>query len=381
MENFTAFNPTKLIFGKGVTQSIPEHLKGFGKKVLLVYGKGSIKNNGIYKEIIKLLKESGKTIIEFEGIKPNPIVTDVEKAIALGRKNKVDFVMAAGGGSIIDSAKIIALCIPEGKDPWLVMKYKEKATKSLPIVTILTLAATGTEMNQFAVLQNEKTKEKIGFGSPLIYPALSYCDPTYTKSVSKEYTAYGIADIIAHSLEAYFGDDDATLSDRFVVSIIHEMANAGPKLLNDLKNYDLRARVMWASTCALNGMTFYGRKSGDWGVHDLGHILSLLYDMPHGASLSIAYPAWLKYHSKTQAERILWIGKEAFGTNTVKQSITAFEKLFIKLQCPIRLQQLRIDPSKKKEIISLMLQNKVSGMVIKLNEKAVKDMVDLMFEG
>lgn len=380
MENFTAFNPTKIIFGKGVIQTLPDQINKFGKNILLVFGKGSIKKNGIYDEVKSLLKKSGKKIVEFEGIKSNPLVTDVEKAVALGRKNKVDFVLAVGGGSVIDSAKIIALCIPEGKDPWQVMKYKEKATKSLPIVTILTLAATGTEMNQFAVLQNEKTKEKIGFGSSLIYPAISFCDPTYTKSVSKEYTAYGIADIIAHSLEAYFGGGNAVLSDRFVASIIREMADAGPKLLKDLKNYELRARVMWASTCALNGMTFYGRKSGDWGVHDLGHVLSLLYDMPHGASLSIAYPAWMKYHSKTQTERIQWLGKEVFGTKTVKQSIESFEKLFIKLHCPVRLQKAGIPVSKKKEIISLMLQNKVSGMVIKLNEKAVKEIVELMFE-
>jgi len=380
MNNFTAFNPTRLIFGKGVIQSMPLQLGKFGKKVLLVYGKGSIKKNSIYKEITGILKEAGKTVIEFEGIKSNPLVNDVEKAIALGRKNKVDFVLAVGGGSVIDSAKIIALCIPGNFDPWKVMKYQEKATKALPLVTVLTVAATGTEMNQFAVLQNLKTEEKIGFGSPLIYPALSYCDPSYTISVSKQYTAYGIADIIAHSLEAYFGDGDAILSDRFVAGIIREMADAGTKLLKDLKNYNLRARVMWASTCALNGMTFHGRKSGDWGVHDLGHILSLLYDLPHGATLSIAYPAWMKYHSKTQAERIQWLGKEVFGTKTVKQSIYAFENLFIKLHCPVRIQKVKVPVSKKKEIISLMLQNKVSGMIVKLDAKAVKEMVELMFE-
>lgn len=380
MNNFTAFIPTRLYFGKGVINSLPEHLSSFGKNVLIVYGKGSIKKNGIYTEIISQLKKAGKNISDFEGIKTNPLVSDVEKAVTLGIKNHVDFVIAAGGGSVIDSAKIIALCIPGNSNPWKVMKYQEKAIKALPLVTVLTLAATGTEMNQYAVLQNEKTKEKTGFGSPLVYPAISYCDPCYTISVSKKYTAYGIADIIAHSLEGYFGEGEAVLSDRFVVSIIREMAEAGPLLLNDLNNYELRARIMWASTCALNGMTFYGRKSGDWGVHDMGHVLSLLYDMPHGATLSVVYPAWMKYHSEKLSKRIQWLGKEVFGTKTVKQSIDAFEKLFIKLQCPVRVQHAGIEISKKNEIVSQMIQNKVSGMVIKLDDKAVKEIVGMMFD-
>jgi alcohol dehydrogenase YqhD (iron-dependent ADH family) len=259
------------------------------------------------------------------------------------------------------------------------MKFIEKPKTALPLVTILTLAATGTEMNQFAVLQNELTKEKIGFGSPLVYPYISYCDPSYTTTVSKDYTGYGIADIIAHALEGYFGEGESVLSDRFVVSIIREMKEAGPSLLNNLHDYELRARVMWASTCALNGLTFYGRKSGDWGVHDLGHILSLLYDLPHGATLSIAFPAWMKYHSDKIADRILWLGKEVFGTTTVTESIEALEKLFLSLHCPIRLQNSNIPISKKVEIISLMLQNKVSGMTHKLNENAVEEIVGLMY--
>ena len=378
MNNFVAYNPTRLNFGKNAVNSIPEHLSSFGKNALFVFGKGSIKKNGIYNEINSLLKKAGKNIIEFEGIKPNPIVDDVEKAIKLGIKHKADFVIAVGGGSVIDSAKIIALCIPENANPWKVMKYEQKVKHALPLVSVLTLAATGTEMNQFAVLQNQITKEKIGFGSPLIYPKISYCDPAYTLSVNKEYTAFGLADIIAHCLEAYFGEGEAKLSDRFVATIIREIEESGTKLLKDLRNFDLRSRVMWASTCALNGLTFYGRKSGDWGVHDVGHILSLMYDVPHGATLSIIYPAWMKYHSKELGDRIKWLGKEVFGTTNTKQSIEAFEKLFIKLKCPVNLKQVGIDNSKKKEIISLMVKNKVSGMVVKLDKKAIEGIISLI---
>ena len=256
------------------------------------------------------------------------------------------------------------------------MKYKVKPTKALPLITVLTLAATGTEMNQFAVLQNTTTNEKTGFGSPLIYPKVSFCDPSFTVSVNKDYTGYGIADIIAHSLEAYFGGCDSTLSDRFVVSIIRELAQVGPELLNNLSDYTLRAKAMWASTCALNGLTFYGRNSGDWGVHDIGHVISLLYDTPHGASLSIAYPAWLKHNSTNLQKEILWLGKEVFNVETVDKTINEFEKLFSKLNCPIKLSH--IDITNKKEISDLLIKNKASGMVVKLNNDDLVKIVDLM---
>ena len=378
MENFIVNNPTRLVFGKGVCEQIPGHIKTFGDKVLLVFGKGSIKKNGIYNEVKLQLEKAGKTIFEFEGIKSNPIVSDVENAVAFGIKNNVDFVFAIGGGSVIDSAKIIAICIPENHNPWQVMKFKAKPTKALPLVTVLTLAATGTEMNQFSVLQNPITNEKIGFGSPLIYPAISYCDPSFTLTVSKDYTSYGIADIIAHSLEGFFGEGDAILSDRFVVSIIREMAEAGPILLNNLQNHELRARILWASTCALNGLTFYGRKSGDWGVHDIGHVLSLLYDTPHGASLSIVYPAWMKFNAIKLNDKLLWLGQEVFNVKTIDETIISFENLFKQLNCPIRLSEIGISDNMKKEITDRLTLNNASGIFIKLDKNALESIVNLM---
>lgn len=376
MQNFIVNNPTRLVFGKNVCEQIPEHTKNFGSRVLMVYGKGSIKKNGIYGQVKNQLIKGGKIIFKYKGIKSNPVIDDVEKAIAFGIKNNVEFVIAVGGGSVIDSSKIISLCIHQNLNPWDVMKYKVKPLKALPLVIVLTLSATGTEMNQFAVLQNNLTKEKTGFGSPLIYPKVSFCDPSFTISVSKEYTSYGIADIIAHSLEAYFGGGNASLSNRFVVSIIRELAHIGPELLNNLGDYTLRAKAMWASTCALNGLTFYGRNSGDWGVHDIGHIISLLYDTPHGATLSIAYPAWLKHNATKLKKEILWLGKEIFNVNTVDDTILEFENLFSKLNCPIKLSQIGI--TNKEEISDLLIKNKASGMVVKLNNSDLIKIVDLM---
>ena len=210
MENFTAYNPTKLHFGKDVTGQLGEVVLEFGKRVLLMYGKGSVQKNGVYNKVIHQLKQINAEVTEFSGIKSNPLVDDVSEAAQLGKLNHIDVIVAVGGGSVIDSAKVTALAIANNTDPWAFMTYKAKPKTSIPVIAVLTLAATGTEMNGAAVLQNHKTAEKKGYVSPFMYPKHSFLDPTFTFSVPKNYTAYGIADLIAHSLEAYFGEGDAT---------------------------------------------------------------------------------------------------------------------------------------------------------------------------
>ena len=311
MENFTAYNPTKLHFGKGVTDTLGETVLEYGKKVLLLYGKGSIQQNGIYDTVVKQLKSAGVEIFEYSGIKSNPLVDDVSEAAQIGKLDHIDVIVAVGGGSVIDSAKITALSIANNTDPWAIMKYKVKPTKTIPLIAVLTLAATGTEMNGAAVLQNHKTNEKIGYVSSLNYPKHSFLDPEFTYSVPRNYTAYGIADLIAHALEAYFGEGDATLSDRFVVAIIKEAMQYAKPVLENPESYEYRAKIMWAATTALNGMTSHGRKGGDWGVHDIGHNISYLFDTPHGATLTIAYPAWLKIQKDRIPERIFKLGMDS----------------------------------------------------------------------
>ena len=201
-----------------------------------------------------------------------------------------------------------------------------------------------------------------------MYPRHSFLDPSYTFSVSKEYTAYGIADLMAHCLEAYFDDGDASLSDRFVFSILNEAIEYGPPLLNRLDDYDLRARIMYAATTALNKMTMNGRKNGgDWGVHAIGHVLSLLYDIPHGATLTIAYTAWLKLQTNRTPDRIAYLGKNLFGVTSPEETIRAFESFFTSIDCPIRLSQVGISVDKKDEILEVMIQNQVGGNYHKLS--------------
>lgn len=367
MRNFLAFNPTKLHFGKGVVNELGDSASALGKHALLVYGGGSVLRNGSHSDTLNQLKSKGLKVTEFNGIKPNPLVDDVMKAADLGRKNQVDLVVAVGGGSVIDSAKIIAICIADGCDAWSVMKGIHKPLSSVPVIAVLTLAATGTEMNAVSVLQNSRTREKIGFRNDVMYPAHSFLDPAYTISVPADYTAYGIVDLVAHSLEAWFGEGEATLSDRFVLSIIREAFEFGPALMQDLQNFDLRAKIMWAATNALNNLTIYGRESGDWGVHALGHILSFLYDTAHGASLSIIYPAWMRTMRERAGDRIELLGKELFGTAEVEGTILSFKEFFSSLGSPVRCQDAGIDISRKDEILTLMNRNKAEGVHYKLS--------------
>lgn len=379
MENFTAFIPTKLHFGKDVVNNLPKAAKTFGNKALLVYGKNSIKNNGIYQQVTEQLTKAGIEYFEYSGIKSNPIVEDVDAAAELGRKHNVDMIIAVGGGSVIDSAKIVSITIPSTQKAWDFVSGNATPKTAIPIIAVLTIAATGTEMNPVAVVQNHTTAQKLGYGSPLIFPKHSFLDPSYTISVPANYTAYGITDLIAHSLEAYFGKGESPLSDKIIISIIKEGMDAGSKLMKDLNNYDLRARVMFAATMALNGVTTWGKISGDWGVHGLGHSLSLLYDIPHGASLSIAYPAWFKLIKQRSPEKIAMLFKELFNEDNIDKGIEKLEAFFKSINCPIRLSDVNIDKSiKKNEIFNSLKVGMANGNAYKLSESDYNALIDLM---
>jgi len=381
MENFVAYNPVKLHFGEGVTQKLGITASEYGTRALLVYGKGSSVKNGYYDRVKKQLIDAGIEVTEYSGIKSNPVYEDVENAIALGKKEKIEMIVALGGGSVIDSAKIISLCIPENLDSWQVMTRKQMPKKAIPLITVLTLAATGTEMNAAAVLQNHNTGQKIGYIHPLAYPKHSFTDPTFTYTVPQNYTAYGIVDMIAHALEAYFGDGNARLTDKFIVSIIQEAMHYGPLVLKYPDNYEYRSNSMWTGTVALNGMTTWGKKSGDWGVHSLGHELSLQFDIAHGASLSIAYPAWMKLHAEKAGTRIASLGQALWGDGDINATIRNFENFFESLESPIRLQQAGIDVNKRKMIIDGLNANQASGFKYPLSDDDRQRVVDFMYIG
>ncbi len=379
MNNFKIDNPTILHFGKDVMNDLGKVVSEYGKNVLLVYGKGSIKMNGIYDNVMEQLSGIGASVTEYAGIKPNPIVEDVNKAAELGRVNNVDVIVAVGGGSVIDSAKVMAVTIPENTSAWRIMINMVKPEKAIPVISVLTLAATGTEMNPYAVLQNDDAKKKLGIGYRNMYPAHSFLDPQNTFSVNKAYTTYGIVDLIAHALENYFGKGEASLSDRFVYAVISEAIEYGPALLDNLTDYELRATIMYAATNALNGLTMYGRESGDWGVHDIGHTISVLYDTPHGATLSIAYPAWLKLLQNRIPDRIIELGKNIFGVDNVDDTIITFEEFFKNLDSPTHLSDAGISIDKKQELIETMKANKVGGAHHQFSHHDIENLVELMY--
>lgn len=380
MENFVSHNPTSLHFGKNILPGLAGVIREYGDKILLVYGGGSVIRSGLYDRIVSLLQNAGLEVTAYGGIRSNPVIEDVEAAAALGREKGVEVVLAVGGGSVIDSAKAIALTIPVSHPAWDFFTGKATPKQGLPIIAVLTLAATGSEMNAIAVVSNKAARYKAPLRSVFAFPKHSFLDPEVTVTVPRDYTAYGVADLIAHCMEAWFGAGDCPMSDRLILSIIREAMEAGPLLLDDLHNYDLRARIMYAATLALNGLTMQGKVSGDWGVHAAGHVLSLLYDVPHGASLTIVYPAWMRLFRDQAASRIALLGSEMFDKSyTAGQAIGRIEDLFISLGCPTRLRELNIANTSHEDIVETMEIAKVNGMNLKFGKGDYARLVEMYF--
>lgn len=380
MESFTAFNPTRLHFGRDVVNQIGNHASQIGSHALLMYGCGSVLKNGSYTDTIEKLKSSKIQVTEYCGIRPNPSVDDVIEASLVGRDKAVDMVIAVGGGSVIDAAKVVAVCISdEDCDAWEVMTKEYEPRSTVPLLAVLTLAATGTEMNPTAVLQNRQAKQKIGFRHELMYPTHSYLDPAYTLSVPKSYTAFGIVDLVAHCLEAWFGKGKASLSDRFVLSIIREAMDYGPALMAEPDNFELRSKIMWAATNALNSLTIYGRACCDWGVHVLGHNLSVLYDTPHGATLSILYPAWMRVMRNKAGNRIEELGQGLFGDPSIDNTIDSIERFFSELGSPVRCNEVGIQAESKNEILRLVNKNKAQGLHYQFSDSEREQIINLIF--
>ena len=378
MENFVSYNPTSLHFGRNVLTGLGPVVRSFGKKVLLVYGRGSVKRSGVYDKVKQFLYDAGIEVYEFGGIRPNPVIGDVEAAARVGRENQAEIVLAVGGGSVIDSAKVIAVSIPVQHPAWDFFSAKASPQTGLPVITVLTLAATGSEMNPIAVISNHDLNLKAPLRSPWIFPKHSFLDPELTLTVPLDYTAYGVADLIAHCLEAFFGAGDASLSDRFTISIIREAMTYGPRLLEHLQDYDLRARIMYAATMALNGLTVCGRISGDWGVHSAGHVLSLLYDIPHGATLTIVYPAWMRLFRKAIRERITFLGAELFNAPlNAGETIDRLEQFFVSTGCPVRLSALKIPDVSETDIVQAMEHARVNGMNLKFKPGDYQKLIQL----
>ena len=290
MRPFVFHNPTQLIFGKGKLSALSGEVAKYGRNVLLVYGGGSIKRSGLFDQVIALLKEANAVVTELAGVEPNPRLSTVHKGVALCREHNIDLILAVGGGSVLDCSKAIAVGAKYDGDMWDFVERKAVPQAGLPLGTVLTMAATGSEMNGGSVITNEVTQEKMGWGSPHAYPAFSILDPVHTLSLPRDQTVYGIVDIMSHVLEHYFHQDTNTpVQDGFCETILRTVIDTAPKLVEDLENYELRETIMYCGTMALNGMINMGM-AGDWGTHNIEHAVSAVYDIPHGGGLAILFP-------------------------------------------------------------------------------------------
>ncbi|NWK80401.1 iron-containing alcohol dehydrogenase [Aquitalea sp. LB_tupeE] len=344
MENFTFFNPTQIEFGAGKEQLIGQHLAERGiKRVMLCYGSERFKREGLFDTVSNSLTEKGIELVEFGGIVSNPLISKVRDGIASARANKVEAILAVGGGSVLDSAKTIAAGVSYEGDVWDLFTGKAGITSALPIFSIMTLAATGSEMNLFAVVTNEDSKEKLFIGAPALYPKVSIVNPELMRGVPRDYLVYSAADVIAHSIEAYFtATVHPKLQSRLVESVINTVIETTETLLDDPSDYNARAQFAWAATLALNGLTIAGCAGFSYPNHAIEHSLSALFNVPHGAGLSVIMPAWMKWYQSRNPAQFKRFADSVFGVATPEQGISALETWFNKIGTPTRLSQLGI---------------------------------------
>ncbi|SHN31387.1 iron-containing alcohol dehydrogenase [Gracilibacillus kekensis] len=382
MQNFIFQNPTKLYFGKGQLEHLQNELTNYGQNILLVYGGGSIKRNGLYDQVIDLLRNENKNIFELSGVEPNPRVTTARRGIKICKNEKIDFILAVGGGSTIDCTKAIAVGANSDEDIWDIVTKKANATSALPFGTVLTLAATGSEMNPGSVITNWETKEKHGWGTPFTFPDFSILDPAFTKTVPRDQTIYGMVDIMSHALEHYFHHEENTLlQDRMVEGILQTMVETAPKLLEDLENEEHRATVLYNGTMALNGMVSMGYH-GDWATHNLEHAVSAVHDIPHGGGLAILFPNWM-YHAidenvtrfKQLAIRVFNVDPEGKSDKEIGlEGIDQLRAFWNSIDAPARLSDYDIGEDSVEEMADkTVIANTEFGNFKKLNrEDAVR---------
>lgn len=295
MNNFRLHIPTDIRFGKDRLGELPEVLASLGKRVLLAYGGGSIKQSGLYDQVISLLSANGFEWVELPGIEPNPRIESVRQGVELIREHQLDVILAVGGGSVVDAAKVIAAGVYYDGDAWDLVKDASLVGQAVPLVDILTLAATGTEMNRNAVISNLATKEKLGTSGWELIPRASFLDPTLTYTVSKWQTAAGTADMLSHLFEQYFERTQGVdVQDSLAEGLMKTAIKHGPVAIQEPENYTARANLLWTSTLALNGLVGRGR-SGGWTCHAIEHELSAYYDITHGVGLAILTPHWMKH--------------------------------------------------------------------------------------
>lgn len=363
MENFIFHVPTEILFGHDLEETFAARVAALGKRALIVIGGGSVKRLGIYDAIVDALHAHGVDTVECAGISPNPRIDEAKRGIALVHKENIEVIVPIGGGSVLDCAKLIAAGAKTDADPWDLVLGKAPIKDALPLATVITVAATGSEMDPHSVISNPETKQKLGWSSPLALPRISYLNPAYTYTVNAWHTAAGTADIMSHTMESYFSvEEDAYLQDSISEAILRTCIKYGPVAYQDPTNEEARANLLWANSWAINGLIGTG-KAQAWSVHAMEHELSAYYDITHGVGLAILTPHWLRHflNDKT-VSRIARFAKVIFGIEKkteyeqAEAGIAALSEFFRSLDIPMTLKEVDIDETHLAE----MAKNSVS---------------------
>ncbi len=362
MENFVFRNPTRILFGRGMESRVGEEARGYGK-VLLHYGRGSIKKSGLYDRVTASLRRAGVPFVELGGVQPNPRLSLVKEGVALARREGVKLVLAVGGGSAIDSAKAIAMGVPYEGDVWDFFTGRARLRKALPVATILTIPAAGSEASTATVITNEEAAEaggepvKKGFNSELLYPRFSILNPELCFTLPDYQVGCGATDILAHLLERYFTSVEQTaLTDAMLEAVMRTVVAYAPLVLERKEEYDAWAELMLAGYVAHNNSLGVGRR-GDWGSHALEHELSALYDVAHGAGLAVILPAWLSFQHRRGLPRLKEWAERVWDANSPEEGIRAFKEWLARIGMPTSLSQLTVPADRLAEMASRATRN------------------------
>ena len=385
MKNFEFQNSTKIIFGKDSEKKVGTEVKKYSSKILLHYGGGSIKKYGLYDRVISCLKKEDIGIVELGGVLPNPRLKLVKKGIGLCRQEKIDFILAVGGGSVIDSAKAIAIGVPYKGDVWDFFEEKTKIKESIAIGVILTIPAAGSEVSGASVITNEDGLYKKGLVANIMRPKFSILNPELTFTLDNNQTAIGVADIVAHIMERYFTQEkNVDLTDRLCEATFKTLIRNTPVVLKENDNYAARAEVMWAGSVAHNDLLDTGRVT-DWASHMIEHELSAIYDIAHGEGLAIIFPAWMKYVYKNNIERFAQFGQRIWGVDfhpydlegMAREGIKRFEDFLKRIGLKTRLSEISISDDRFKEMAKKCTENGPVGNFVKLGKEDVLNIYNL----
>ena len=379
MFDFTFHNPVKIEFGRGKERNIGLYMREFNaKRTLRIYGSDRIKKDGLFDKVTASLKENGIEFIELGGVVSNPVLSKVYEGIELARKFNADSVLSVGGGSCLDSAKAIAAGALYDGDVWDFFTGKNPS-RALKIFDVITLAATGSEMNSGAVVTNEATKQKFSIHGDVLYPLVSVVNPQLQASVSREYLVYSAADIIAHSIEGYFtAKVQPDIINLYIEANIKTVMKTTEILLADPDNYDARAEFAWAATMALNGLTYVGTHGYSYPNHMLEHAMSAVVNCAHGAGLAVIMPAWMKWYKSRNLGAFERFAREIFGVNSADEGIAAFKAWLSKIGAPVSLKVVGIEDETLEEVVNLAHDYAVNWRKDKLYTKEnIKEIFEL----